>query len=78
MFMDSLFNLNQRANLFNSVFKVLQITVGLILLPEINIMVSSTNNIIFNTFEILTTSLNKRGPCIDPCSAPHFMATTFD
>jgi len=56
MFKDSLFNLNQRANLFNSVFKVLQISV--ILLPEINILVSYANIIIFNTFEILTTSFS--------------------
>jgi len=53
---DSLFNLNQRANLFNSIFKVMQISVCLILLPEINMLVSSANNIIFNTFNILTTT----------------------
>jgi len=47
MFRYNLFNLNQRVNLFNSVFKVLQISV--ILLPEISLLVSSANNIILST-----------------------------
>ena len=80
VFRDSLFALNQSANIFKSLFKVSYRYARL--LDDQNTVVSSANRIVLLFFidmgKSFVYTMNSNGPRIDPCGTPQTISWVWD